>query len=76
MNGTNLIIFLLGFAVAVFSHPRVMRFFMSRVINEGLVTPKIVKPENGEIVKYMGPHLSLLLIGCVLMLISVILAYA
>ena len=48
-----------------------MRFFMSRLMNEGVVTPKIVKTEDAEIIKYAGPNLSLLFIGILLMIISI-----
>ena len=67
----NAALFLFGLAVAIFSHPRVMRFFMSRAYNEGVVTPKIVKTEDAEIIKYAGPNLSLLFIGILLMIISI-----
>lgn len=65
------VVFLAGLAIAVFSHPKVMRFFMARLINEGVITPRNVKPEDAEIIKYAGPHLSLLFIGILLMIIGI-----
>lgn len=70
---TGRIIFLLGLLIAIFSHPRVNRFFMSRLFNEGLVTPKTLKPEKAELIRFAGPNLSLFAIGLVLMLLGIIL---
>lgn len=50
-----------------------MRFIMSRLFNEGLVTPRQVKPEKAEVVKYAGPNLSLFAIGIIFMILSLLL---
>lgn len=66
-------LFLAGIAVCALSHPKITRFFASRLTNEGIITPKVVKPENAEIIKFMGPNLSLFFIGAILILVSLIL---
>ncbi|MDP3741278.1 MAG: hypothetical protein Q8R08_03030 [bacterium] len=72
----NLILFLIGLLLAIFSHPKIMRGVMSRLFNEGLVTPRAYKPEKIEVVKYAGPNLSLFAIGIILMVASLILQYS
>ena len=67
------ILFFIGLLLTIFSHPKVLRFVMSRLFNEGLVTPRALKPEKAELVKYAGSNLSLFAIGVVLMLLSLIL---
>ena len=67
----NVALFLLGLAIAVFAHPKVMRFFMTRLMNEGVITPKVVKPEDAELIKHAGPNLSLLFVGILLMIIGI-----
>lgn len=69
----NLVIFFLGLLIAIFSYPKIMSKVMSRLFNEGLVTPRIVKPEKAEVIKFAGPNLSLFVIGIILMLIAIIL---
>lgn len=66
------IVFLFGLLIAIFSHPKIMRYVMSRLFNEGLVTPRAYKPEKAEILKFAGPNLSLFGIGVLLMLLSFI----
>ncbi|MBI4050834.1 MAG: hypothetical protein HY396_02570 [Candidatus Doudnabacteria bacterium] len=69
----SLIVFLVGLLLAIFSHPKVTRFFMSRLFNEGVITPRRVSPEKAEMIKYAGPNLSLFAIGIILMMLAVIL---
>ncbi len=69
----NLVIFLLGLLLVIFSHPKILRSTMSRLMNEGLVTPRVIKPEKAEVIKFAGPNLSLFAVGIVLMLLSIIL---
>lgn len=69
----KLILFLIGLLLTIFSHPKVIRGIMSRLFNEGLLTPRVVKPEKAEVIKFAGPNLSLFAIGIVLMLIAVLL---
>lgn len=72
MNGIILII--LGLIIIVFSYPKISNQIMSRLYNEGFVTPKRVKPENAEIIRYAGPQISLFAIGAILIFIGIILS--
>ncbi len=68
----SLVIFILGLLLVIFSHPKVMRFVMARLFNEGLVTPRRVAPEKAEIIRFAGPNLSLFLIGAILIVVGII----
>ena len=68
----SIALFVIGFLLAVFSHPAVMRFVMNRLGNEGIVTPKKLKPEKVEFIRYAGANLSLFGIAVILMLLAVI----
>lgn len=67
---------LVGLVLVIFSHPAVSRFVMSRLFNEGIVTPRDIKPEKTEVVKYAGPNLSLFGVGVILIFLSLILRSA
>lgn len=69
----SLTIFLLGLLLVIFSHPKVMRFVMARLFNEGLVTPRQVRPEKAELIKFAGPNLSIFGAGIILMILGIIL---
>jgi len=68
----SLALFIIGLLLAIFSHPKVMRFVMTRLFNEGIVTPKNLSREKTEIIRFAGPNLSLFFIGAILMLIAII----
>ena len=68
----NLLIFLIGLAICILSHPKVLRPLMTRLFNEGIVSPKQVSAESAEVIKFAGPNISLFLIGIIIMLISFI----
>lgn len=72
MISGKLILFLAGLAITIFSHPKVSHYVMSRLFNEGVVTPKAVSEKEAEIIRYGGARLGLFLIGIILMLISLI----
>lgn len=44
---------------------------MSRLINEGLVTPRMVPEKKVEFIKHAGVNLSFLLLGILLIIISI-----
>lgn len=72
MNREGIILIVAGALVILFSHPRIGRPIVERLSNEGVVTPKLVKPEKAEIIKYAGPNLSLFVIGFVLIILGII----
>ena len=67
----KIILFVCGLAVLIFSHPLVSRFILSRLYNEGWVTPQNPPLEKTIIVQHTGPRVTLILIGVVLMLASI-----
>lgn len=66
----RLTIFLLGLGLAIFSHPRLRHVVMSRLANEGVVTPKTLPAAKTEIIRHAGSSLGLLFLGVALMLLS------
>lgn len=72
MNGIILII--LGTLIIIFSQPKFRVPFMARLFNEGFVTPKLIRPEDAEIVKFTGANFSLLFIGTILILLGIIIS--
>lgn len=74
MNKTSLVLIISGVLLAVLSHPRAARPITLRLMNEGILTPKVPKhPEKTEILKFGGPNLSLLFAGLILILTGIIL---
>jgi len=71
MNGIILIV--LGILITLFSFPRISSQIMARLFNEGFVTPKKIKPEDAEIIRHAGPHISIFAIGFILIFIGAIL---
>lgn len=69
----RLILIVLGIGFILFSFPQIRAPIMTRLFNEGFVTPKRVKSEEAEIIKFAGPNVSLLMIGVVLIIIGIIL---
>jgi len=67
----KILLLIAGVAVLIFSHPRVSRFILSRLYNEGWVTPQNPPLEKTIIVQHTGPRVTLILIGVVLMLASI-----
>lgn len=67
------IIFLAGLILVLFSHPKIMRTVMNRLFNEGLVTPRRLPPEKAELVRFLGPNLSLLFVGIILIILGLVL---
>lgn len=72
MSGAILII--LGILIIIFSQPKFRAPLMARMFNEGFVTPKILKPDESEIVKNTGPQTSLLFIGIIFILLGFIIS--
>ncbi len=62
----------IGVFLIIFSHPRIRRPVMLRLFNEGIVEPKIVKPEAAQIIKHTDGNLTLLLIGIAFIMIGII----
>ena len=71
-NATNVILIAVGGLIIIFSFPHVRMPIMARLFNEGMVTPKRVKPEDAEIIKNTGPSITLFAIGVILTLIGII----
>jgi len=69
---SSLILFITGLLLAIFSHPKIMGFVMTRLFNEGIVTQRKVQPEKAEIIKFAGPNLSLFFVGVLLMIASIL----
>lgn len=67
----NVVVFIAGLLLATFSHPKVMRFVMTRLFNEGLVVPKVIDPQKAELIRFAGPNLSLFALGVILMIIGI-----
>lgn len=67
-----MILIIIGVLIVIFSFPRVRRPIMSRLFNEGVVTPKRVKPEDTQIIQNTGPSTSLFAIGIVLIIIGIV----
>lgn len=72
MNGIILII--IGILICIFSHPKVSGPIIQRLLNEGLVNPKVYKPEDAEVIKHAGPNVSMFAIGIIFMLVGFLLA--
>ena len=62
---------ILGLSFIIFSYPQIRMPIMNRLFNEGYVTPKRVKPEDAEIIRYIGPSGSLFAIGFILLILGV-----
>lgn len=73
MSKESIILFAAGILTILLSHPRFSRPAITRLFNEGVITPKRVKPEKSEVIKYAGPSLSLFLIGIILIIIGFLL---
>ena len=69
---SGLILFIAGLLLAIFSHPKIMGFVMTRLFNEGIVTQRKVQPEKAEIIKFAGPNLSLFFVGIIVMLLGIL----
>lgn len=67
----GLVLIIIGVGIAFLSHPRISQSFFSRLANEGLLTPRQLRPEKTELLKYAGPHLSLFFVGVVLVIIGI-----
>lgn len=67
----RLFLFLLGLALAIISHPKILNRVVARLFNEGLLTPRRYAPEKVELVRFAGPNLSLFALGIILMLLSI-----
>lgn len=67
------ILFGLGMALAIFSHPKIRAPIMARLFNEGIIISQSAKPEKAEVIKYAGPNLSIFAIGFILMVIGIVL---
>ncbi len=72
----GIVLIILGAAITIFSHPKMTKPSMSRLFNEGLVTPRREKPEKTEVIKGAGPHLSLFIIGVILIILGAILMFS
>lgn len=68
----GILLIIIGVAIALLAYPKFRRPIVSRLFNEGLVTPKIVAPEKAEVIKFAGADMSLFAIGFALMLIGLI----
>ena len=68
----NVVVFVAGLLLAIFSHPKIMRFVMTRLFNEGLVVPKVIAPRKAELIRFAGPNLSLFTVGVILIIISAV----
>lgn len=73
MTKESIIFFVAGTLIILLSHPRFTREAITRLFNEGIITPKKIKPEKSEVIKYAGPNLSLFLIGVILIIIGFLL---
>jgi hypothetical protein len=69
----NWTLFGIGLFLCIFSHPKVMGFVMKRLLNERLVPAKKVSREQGEIIRFAGPNLSLFFVGAILIVLSMVL---
>ena len=67
-----MLLIIIGVLIIIFSYPRIRQPIMVRLFNEGVITPKIVKPEQAEIIKHTGPNLTLFLIGIIFIAIGII----
>ena len=68
----SLAIFFIGLLLAIFAHPKIMNFIMTRLFNEGIVSQRRIPPEKTEIIKFAGPNLSLFFVGVLLMITAIL----
>ncbi len=61
---------LLGLLIILLAFPQIREPLLARLYNEGLLTPRYVKPEKAELIKFAGPNLSLFLLGLILIIIG------
>ena len=69
----KIILILLGLAMILLSSPNIRQPIMVRLFNEGIVTPKVIEPKEGEIIRNAGPNVSLFVIGIIFIIIGIIL---
>ena len=69
----NLILIVLGVLIMLFSFPKIRIPIMARLFNERIVTPRVERPENSEIISHTGPNITLFAIGIILIFMGIIL---
>lgn len=72
MSKAGIVLIFAGAVLAIFSHPRIGPPIVARLANEGIITPKLVKPEKAEILKYAGPRLSLFILGIIIIVFGIL----
>ena len=68
----SLILIVLGICIIIFSFPKIRIPIMARLFNEGIVAPRVEKPESAAIIKYTGANITLFAIGVILIFIGII----
>ena len=72
MTIENFAVITLGIGMIALAFPNISHRIFARLFNEGFVTPKQVRPEDAEIIKYAGPNLSLLVLGAIIIIAGVV----
>ena len=67
-----MLLIIVGIIIIILSHPKILQPFMTRLFNEGIITPQRVKREDAEIIQYAGPNISLFAIGVIFILIGIL----
>lgn len=71
---SSIVLIAIGLLIIILSFPKVRLPLIARLYNEGFVTPRKVKPEDAEIIRYSGPQISLFAMGAILIFIGIILS--
>ena len=69
----GIILMLAGGAIMIFAHPKISRRIMTRLFNEGFVTPQRPSMEKTEILTGSGPAFTIFFLGFILFFIGLLL---